>query len=83
MDDESTNGIVSTAHTVSSLRSVNSNSNNSSQTTQPHGYTPVPAKGHKESVYALAMNETGTLLVSGGTEKACFVAQIALKHFCT
>lgn len=33
-------------------------------------YTPVAAKGHKESVYALAMNSTGTVLVSGGTEKA-------------
>ncbi|KAK8468742.1 hypothetical protein PHAVU_006G098200 [Phaseolus vulgaris] len=27
------------------------------------------AKGHKDSVYALAMNESGTILVSGGTEK--------------
>lgn len=30
---------------------------------------PITAKGHKESVYALAMNDTGSLLVSGGTEK--------------
>ncbi|KAJ6434308.1 hypothetical protein OIU84_017920 [Salix udensis] len=29
----------------------------------------VGAKGHKESVYALAMNDSGTRLVSGGTEK--------------
>jgi WD repeat-containing protein 48 len=36
----------------------------------PQGYAPVPAKGHKESVYALAMNDAGTILVSGGTEKA-------------
>ncbi|KAG0569341.1 hypothetical protein M758_6G079300 [Ceratodon purpureus] len=34
------------------------------------GYAPLPAKGHKESVYALAMNDVGTILVSGGTEKA-------------
>lgn len=34
------------------------------------GYTPITAKGHKESVYALAMNDTATILVSGGTEKA-------------
>lgn len=34
------------------------------------GYTPIVAKGHKESVYALAMNDTATILVSGGTEKA-------------
>lgn len=33
------------------------------------GYAPLPAKGHKESVYALAMNDVGTILVSGGTEK--------------
>ncbi|KAI5067554.1 hypothetical protein GOP47_0018082 [Adiantum capillus-veneris] len=36
----------------------------------PQGYTPITAKGHKESVYALAMNDTATILVSGGTEKA-------------
>lgn len=35
-----------------------------------HGYTPITAKGHKESVYALAMNDTASILVSGGTEKA-------------
>ncbi|KAE8695455.1 WD repeat-containing protein 48-like protein isoform 2 [Hibiscus syriacus] len=34
-----------------------------------HGYVPIAAKGHKESVYALAMNDSGSLLVSGGTEK--------------
>lgn len=33
------------------------------------GYAPLPAKGHKESVYALSMNGMGTILVSGGTEK--------------
>lgn len=36
---------------------------------QQQGYAPLPAKGHKESVYALAMNDAGTILVSGGTEK--------------
>ncbi|MCO5554974.1 hypothetical protein L7F22_008514 [Adiantum nelumboides] len=36
----------------------------------PQGYTPITAKGHKESVYAMAMNDTATILVSGGTEKA-------------
>jgi WD repeat-containing protein 48 len=35
----------------------------------PQGYAPVPAKGHKESVYALCINDSGTTLVSGGTEK--------------
>jgi len=38
-------------------------------TTQSQGYSPISAKGHKDSVYALAMNESGTILVSGGTEK--------------
>ncbi|EFJ15001.1 hypothetical protein SELMODRAFT_180574 [Selaginella moellendorffii] len=33
-------------------------------------YAPIPAKGHKQSVYALAINDAGTVLVSGGTEKA-------------
>lgn len=37
--------------------------------TQSQGYVPIAAKGHKESVYALATNDRGTLLVSGGTEK--------------
>ncbi|GAQ87661.1 Transducin/WD40 repeat-like superfamily protein [Klebsormidium nitens] len=34
------------------------------------GYRPVACKGHKQSVYALAINEAGTLLVSGSTENA-------------
>ncbi|KAL0350647.1 UNVERIFIED_CONTAM: WD repeat-containing protein 48 [Sesamum radiatum] len=34
-----------------------------------NGYVPLAAKGHKDSVYALATNDCGTLLVSGGTEK--------------
>lgn len=50
------------------LRTIGS-SNSISMQTQTEGYIPVAAKGHKESVYALAMNEGGTLLVSGGTEK--------------
>ena len=41
----------------------------SMHTTQTQGYIPIAAKGHKDSVYALAMNESGTILVSGGTEK--------------
>ncbi|CAM6097082.1 unnamed protein product [Calypogeia fissa] len=36
----------------------------------PQGYAPILAKGHKESIYALSMNDAGTTLVSGGTEKA-------------
>ncbi|KAI3516967.1 hypothetical protein L1887_16159 [Cichorium endivia] len=52
------------------LRTISSSNSISLQTNVPQGYVPISAKGHKESVYALAMNDTGTLLVSGGTEKA-------------
>ncbi|MFS8006586.1 putative transcription factor WD40-like family [Helianthus anomalus] len=55
---------------VTSLRSISSSNSITSHTNQPQGYVPISAKGHKESVYALAMNDSGTLLVSGGTEKA-------------
>ncbi|XP_022896403.1 WD repeat-containing protein 48-like isoform X4 [Olea europaea var. sylvestris] len=41
----------------------------SNDSAEDDGYTPISAKGHKESVYALATNDRGTLLVSGGTEK--------------
>lgn len=54
---------------VTSLRTISSSNSISLQANVPQGYVPISAKGHKESVYALAMNETGTLLVSGGTEK--------------
>ncbi|KAI7731012.1 hypothetical protein M8C21_022744 [Ambrosia artemisiifolia] len=55
---------------ISSLRTIGSSNNISMQTNLPQGYVPISAKGHKESVYALAMNDTGNVLVSGGTEKA-------------
>ncbi|KAK1416463.1 hypothetical protein QVD17_32254 [Tagetes erecta] len=55
---------------ISSLRTIGSSNNISMQTNLPQGYAPISAKGHKESVYALAMNDTGNVLVSGGTEKA-------------
>ncbi|XP_024969147.1 WD repeat-containing protein 48-like isoform X2 [Cynara cardunculus var. scolymus] len=55
---------------VTSMRTISSSNSISSHTNQPQGYVPIVAKGHKESVYALAMNDSGTLLVSGGTEKA-------------
>ncbi|KAL1540909.1 WD repeat-containing protein 48-like isoform X1 [Salvia divinorum] len=63
----STNGLGSLSST--SLRPINSSNNISLHATQSQGYVPVAAKGHKESVYALATNDRGTLLVSGGTEK--------------
>ncbi|PWA42460.1 G-protein beta WD-40 repeat-containing protein [Artemisia annua] len=55
---------------VTSLRTISSSNSISLQANVAQGYVPIAAKGHKESVYALAMNETGNLLVSGGTEKA-------------
>ncbi|RWR94105.1 WD repeat-containing protein 48 isoform X1 [Cinnamomum micranthum f. kanehirae] len=72
MEDDSSNGITVSGHSglpITGLLSLNSSSNISLHTTQSHGYRPLATKGHKESVYALAMNESGTLLVSGGTEK--------------
>ncbi|KAK8468741.1 hypothetical protein PHAVU_006G098200 [Phaseolus vulgaris] len=69
--DESSNGINGSGNLLplTSLRTINSNDNMSMHTTQTQGYIPISAKGHKDSVYALAMNESGTILVSGGTEK--------------
>lgn len=63
----STNGLGSMP--ITSLRPINSSNNVSVHATQSQGYVPIAAKGHKESVYALATNDRGTLLVSGGTEK--------------
>lgn len=66
-DDEVPNGNSGPA--LSTMCRVNSSSNIASSNGQSHGYNPIAAKGHKDSVYALAMNDTGTLLLSGGTEK--------------
>ncbi|GFY94811.1 transducin/WD40 repeat-like superfamily protein [Actinidia rufa] len=51
---------------ITSVRTISSGNSIS----ESRGYVPSAAKGHKESVYALGMNDYGTLLVSGGTEKA-------------
>ena len=71
MEDSSSNGAngIGSSQPVASLRNVGSSNNISVQSSPSHGYAPTVAKGHKESVYALAMNDTGTTLVSGGTEK--------------
>nr|KJB26516.1 hypothetical protein B456_004G245300 [Gossypium raimondii]KJB26517.1 hypothetical protein B456_004G245300 [Gossypium raimondii] len=71
MEDDCSIGINGSANplTISSLRTVSSNNSINASTKQCHIYVPITAKGHKESVYALAMNDSGTLLVSGGTEK--------------
>jgi hypothetical protein len=71
--DESTYDGFPPGFSVSTDRSSTANSNiNAPGGTLPNSYVPIPAKGHKESVYALAMNDTGTVLVSGGTEKVSF-----------
>lgn len=73
MEDDCSNGINGSGNSlpISSLRTISSSNSISAHTNQSHGYVPIAAKGHKESVYALAMNDSGTLLVSGGTEKVC------------
>ncbi|KAJ9180155.1 hypothetical protein P3X46_008434 [Hevea brasiliensis] len=71
MEEDCSNGVNGSGNPLpmTSLRTIGSSNNISMHTTQSHGYVPIAAKGHKESVYALAMNESGTILVSGGTEK--------------
>ncbi|KAJ8769407.1 hypothetical protein K2173_002727 [Erythroxylum novogranatense] len=70
-EDECPNGVngSNSSLPVTSLRSISSSNSISGHSTQSHGYVPTTAKGHKESVYALAMNDSGSILVSGGTEK--------------
>lgn len=76
MEDDCSNGINGSANSIpmSSLRPISSSNSITAHTAQSHGYVPISAKGHKESVYALAMNDSGTLLVSGGTEKVVFAS---------
>ncbi|KAK9161463.1 hypothetical protein Syun_007804 [Stephania yunnanensis] len=72
MEDDGSNGVIGSGNsgmTITGLRTISSSSSLSVHPPQTNGYTPIAAKGHKESVYALAMNDSGTLLVSGGTEK--------------
>ncbi|XP_010909218.2 uncharacterized protein [Elaeis guineensis] len=66
-EDEISNG--NTGIPMTNLRCINASNSLSVHNIQSHGCSPIAAKGHKESVYALAMNDSGTLLVSGGTEK--------------
>ncbi|GAV64223.1 WD40 domain-containing protein/DUF3337 domain-containing protein [Cephalotus follicularis] len=70
-EDDCSNGISGSGNSMpmTSLRTISSSNSISMHTTPSHGYVPIAAKGHKESVYALTMNNSGTLLVSGGTEK--------------
>ncbi|KAH9754397.1 WD REPEATS REGION domain-containing protein [Citrus sinensis] len=71
MEDDCSTGINGSGNSlpVTSLRTIGSSNSISAHTSQSQGYVPIAAKGHKESVYALAMNDSGNLLVSGGTEK--------------
>ncbi|XP_039029162.1 WD repeat-containing protein 48-like isoform X1 [Hibiscus syriacus] len=71
VENDCSNGINGSKNSLqmSSLRTIGSSNGIGTHTTQCHGYVPIAAKGHKESVYALAMNHNGSLLVSGGTEK--------------
>ncbi|KAJ3704074.1 hypothetical protein LUZ61_007779 [Rhynchospora tenuis] len=71
-DENVTNGNsgVPLGAPMSTLRVVSSTNNiTASNHGNPNGYSPMSAKGNKDSVYALAMNDAGTILVSGGTEK--------------
>ncbi|KAK9732765.1 hypothetical protein RND81_04G020300 [Saponaria officinalis] len=70
-EEESFKGINGGTDTLSltGALTINSSNNISSHSTPRHEYVPTAAKGHKESVYALAMNDSGSILVSGGTEK--------------
>ncbi|XP_015060688.1 WD repeat-containing protein 48 [Solanum pennellii] len=69
-EEDCSNGVNGSGSSLpmTSIRPICSGNNISLQT-HSQVYIPVTAKGHKESVYALAMNESGSLLVSGGTEK--------------
>ncbi|XP_022742282.1 WD repeat-containing protein 48-like isoform X1 [Durio zibethinus] len=71
MEDGCSNGINGSVNSlpISNLQTTNLSNSITAHTTQCHGYVPIAAKGHKESVYALAMSDSGNLLVSGGTEK--------------
>ncbi|KAF5463509.1 hypothetical protein F2P56_019415 [Juglans regia] len=71
MEEDSPNGISGSGNSlpITSLHTISSSNSISTHTNQSNGYVPIAAKGHKESVYALAMSDSGTLLVSGGTEK--------------
>ncbi|KAB2005736.1 hypothetical protein ERO13_D11G267100v2 [Gossypium hirsutum] len=71
VEDDCSNSMNGSANLlpISSPRTISSSNSIRTHTTQCHGYVPIAVKGHKESVYALAMNGSGSLLVSGGTEK--------------
>ncbi|KAI4298093.1 hypothetical protein MLD38_040475 [Melastoma candidum] len=71
MEEDCSNGVTGSGNSlpVAGLHSTSSSNSISTHPSQSSGYTPVAPKGHKESVYALAMNGSGTVLVSGGTEK--------------
>lgn len=67
MDGDNLNGANASGNSLPVT--TNLRNNISTDTTQTQEYTPIALKGFKKSLYALAMNESGTLLVSGGTEQ--------------
>ncbi|PPS17551.1 hypothetical protein GOBAR_AA03011 [Gossypium barbadense] len=71
VEDDCSNSMNGSANLlpISSPRTISSSNSIRTHITQGHGYVPIAVKGHKESVYALAMNDSSSLLVSGGTEK--------------
>ncbi|KAE8734690.1 WD repeat-containing protein 48-like protein isoform 2 [Hibiscus syriacus] len=64
MDSDCSNGINGSINSlqVSNLRTITSSNSIRTHTSQCHGYVPIASKGHKESVYALAMNDSGSFL---------------------
>ncbi|XP_047329422.1 golgin subfamily A member 6-like protein 22 [Impatiens glandulifera] len=68
VEDDHANGVVCLGNS-NGLHSIGSSNNISLHPTPSHGYVPIAAKGHKESGYALAMNDNGNLLMSGGIKK--------------
>lgn len=83
-EDDCSNGVNGSGSSlpITSLRTIGSSNSISLHTTQSQGYVPIAAKGHKESVYALAMNDSGSLLVSGGTEKVYSGSQVSFLLCC-
>ncbi|MFS7924046.1 hypothetical protein Hanom_Chr03g00267951 [Helianthus anomalus] len=63
---------------ISSVCTIGSGNDISMQMNLPQGCVPISAKGHRESVYALAQN--GHVLVSGGTEKLICAGYMCLAH---
>jgi hypothetical protein len=74
MNDNTSIEVLSSENSVlfdTTIRSTNAINGASLHTSQLQSYTPITAKGHKEFIYTLAMNDVGTLLVSRGPCSGC------------